>query len=155
MLSAEEFMLLNCGVGEDFCESLGLQGDPTSPSKGNQSWIFIGRSDVEAETPIFWPPDAKNWLIGKYPDSGKHWRWEDKGKDRGWDSWVASLTQLTWIWVSSGSWWWIGKPGVPQSMGLQRVWHDWATKPNWTEITYSTALAHHVVHAWPQATSVL
>ena len=47
--------------------------------KGNQSWIFIGRTDVEAETPILWPPDAKNWLISKYPDAGKDWRWEEKG----------------------------------------------------------------------------
>ena len=44
--------------------------------KGNQSWIFIGRTDAEAETPILWPPDAKNWLNGKYPDAGKDWRWE-------------------------------------------------------------------------------
>ena len=51
-------MLLNCGVGEDPCESLGLQVDLTSLSKGDQSWVFIGRTDVEAETPIFWPPDA-------------------------------------------------------------------------------------------------
>ena len=47
--------------------------------KGDQSWIFIGRTDDEAETPIFWPPDAKNWLIRKDPDSGKDWRWEEKG----------------------------------------------------------------------------
>ena len=71
-------MFLNCGVGEDSWESLGLQGDPTSPSKGNYSWIFIGRTDVEAETPILWPPDAKNWLIGKDSDSGKDWRQEEK-----------------------------------------------------------------------------
>ena len=59
-LSAEELMLLNCGVGEDSLESLGLQGDqPTNP-KGNQSWIFIGRTDAKAEAPILWPPDAKN-----------------------------------------------------------------------------------------------
>ena len=64
-------MLLHCHVGEDCWESLGLQGDPTSPPKGNQSWIFIGRTDAEAETPIFWPPDVKNWLIGKNPDAGK------------------------------------------------------------------------------------
>ena len=47
--------------------------------KGNQSWVFIGRTDVEAETPILWPPDVKNWLIGKDPDAGKDWRWEEKG----------------------------------------------------------------------------
>ena len=64
-------MLLNCGVGEDSSESPGLQGHPTSPSKRNQSWIFIGRTDAEAETPILWPPDVKNGLIGKDPDAGK------------------------------------------------------------------------------------
>ena len=64
-------MLLNCDVGEDSWGSLGLQGDPTSQSKGNQSWIFIGKTDAEAGTPILWPLDAKNWLIGKGPDAGK------------------------------------------------------------------------------------
>ena len=67
-LSTKELMLLNCGVGEDSWESLGLQ--PVHP-KGNQSWVSIGRTDVEAETPIFWPPDAKSWLIWKDPDVGK------------------------------------------------------------------------------------
>ena len=57
-------------VLEKTLESLGLQGDPTSP-KGDQSWVFIGRTDVEAETPILWPSDAKNWLIGTDPDAGK------------------------------------------------------------------------------------
>ena len=64
---------------------------PVHP-KGNQSWIFIGRTDVEAETPILWPPDAKNWLIGKYPDAGKNWRQEEKGtiEDEmvGWHHWL-------------------------------------------------------------------
>ena len=71
-------MLLNCGVREDSWESLVQQGDPVHP-KGNQSWIFIGRTDAEAEIPILWPPDAKNWLIGKDPDVGKDWRQEEKG----------------------------------------------------------------------------
>ena len=60
--------------------------------KGNQSWIFIGRTDAEAETPILWPPDVKNWLIGKYPDAGKDWRQEEKGmtedKIVGWHHWL-------------------------------------------------------------------
>ena len=56
--------------------------------KGNQSWMFIGRTDVEAETPILWPPDAKSWLIWKDPDDGKDWREEE----RGWGGWMASLT---------------------------------------------------------------
>ena len=65
-------MLLNCGVGEDSLESPldCKEFQPVHP-KGNQSWIFTGRTDAEAKTPILWPPDAKNWLIGKDPDAGK------------------------------------------------------------------------------------
>ena len=77
-LSAKELMLLNCGAGEDSWESLGLQGDLTSPSKGDQSWVFIGRTDAEAETPVLWPPDAKSWLIWKNPDAGKDSGQEEK-----------------------------------------------------------------------------
>ena len=55
-----------------------------------------------------------------------------KGDDRGWDGWMASLTQWTWVWVNSGSWWWTGRPGVLQSMGSQRVGHYWVTELNWT-----------------------
>ena len=107
---------------------------PVHP-KGNQSWIFIGRTDVEAETLILWPPDAKNWLIGKDPDAEK---WErlkagGEGDNRGWDGWMAPLTWWTWVWASSGSWWWTGRPDVLQSTGSQRVWHDWVTKLNWSE----------------------
>ena len=80
-LSSKELMLLNCGVGEDSWESLGQQGDPTSPSKGDQSWVFTGRTDAEAVTPMLWPPDAKSWLIWKDPDVGKDWREEEKGME--------------------------------------------------------------------------
>ena len=80
----------NWGVGEDSWESLGLQGDPPVHPRGNQSWIFFGRTDVEAE--ILWPPDAKNWLIGKDPDAGKDWRQEEKGMTEdemvGWPHWL-------------------------------------------------------------------
>ena len=98
--------------------------------KGDQSWVFIGRTYVEAETPILWPPDAKNWLIWKRP-----WCWErlragGEGDDRGWDGWMASQTQWTWVWVDSGSWWWTGRPGMLLFMGSQRVRHDWATELN-------------------------
>ena len=107
-------------------------------SKRNQSWMFVGRTDAEAETPILWPPDVKNWLIRKDPDAGKNWRQEEKGTDdTGWDGWMASLTQWIWVWVNSGSWWWTGGPGVLQSMGSQRIRHGWATELNWsyTEVT--------------------
>ena len=73
-------MLLNCGVGEDSGD-LSLDCKEIQPvhPKGDQSWVFIGRTDAEAETPIPWPPDAKNWLIGKDPDAGKDRRLEEKG----------------------------------------------------------------------------
>ena len=101
--------------------------------KGNQSWIFIGRTDVESVAPILWPPDAKGWLIWKDPDAGKDWGQEEKGT-RGWDGWMASPTQWTWVWENSGRWWWKGRPGVLQFMGWQRAGHDWATELNCTEL---------------------
>ena len=100
--------------------------------KGDESWLFIGSSDAKAETPILWPPDEKNWLIGKDPDAGRDWRWEEKGT-KGWDGWVASPVWWTRVWASSRSWWWTGKPGVLQSVGSQRVRHDRETELNWTE----------------------
>ena len=95
---------------------------PVHP-KGNQSWLFIGRTDAEAETPILWPHDVKSWLIGKYPDSGKDWRQEEKGTSENeiTMSGMASLTWWTWVWVGSGSWWWTGKPGVLQFMGCKTL----------------------------------
>ena len=105
------------------------------PPKGDQSWVFIGRTDVEAETPILWPPHAKSWLIWKDPDAEEDWGQEEKGMTEGWDGWIATPTQWTWVWVDTGSWWWTGRPGVLQSMGLQRVGRDWVTELNWY-ITY-------------------
>ena len=125
-------MLLNCDVGEDSWESLELQGDQTrSNPKGNQSWIFIGRTDAKTEAPILWPPDAKKWLIGKDPDAGKDWRQEKKTTEDEMVGWHARLNG--WVGASSRSWWWTGKPGVLQSMGSQRVEQDWMTQQNWTE----------------------
>ena len=71
-------MLSNCGVGEDSWESLGLQGVQTVHPKGDQSWVFIGRTDAEAEIPILWLPDRKSQLIEKDPDAGKDWRPKEK-----------------------------------------------------------------------------
>ena len=129
-LSTKGLMFLNCGVGEDSWQFHGLQGvKPVNP-KGNQSWIFIGWTDAEAETPILWPPDVKNWLIRKAPNAGQDWRQEENGMTEDeivwWHHWPDG-----WIWASSGSWWLTGKPGVLQSIGSQRVKHDWATELNW------------------------
>ena len=102
---------------------------PVNP-KWNQPWIFIGRTDgdVEAEAPVPWPPDANSQPTGKDPDSEKDWRQEEKGGNRGWDGWVASLTQWTWVWANSRRLWRIGKPGVLQSVGSQRIGQDWVTE---------------------------
>ena len=117
---------------------------PVHP-KGDQSWVFIGKTDAEAETPILWSPDVKSWLIGKDPDAGKDWGQEEKGTTRGWDDWMASLTQWTWVWVDSGSWWWTGRPGVLQFMWSQRVGHNWATVLNWTEYGENQTMAFYIL----------
>ena len=102
-------MLLNCGAREGSWKSLGLQGDKPVNPKGNQSWIFIGRTDAEAETPIFWSPDGKHWHIGKDHDARKDWRPEEKQTTEaemvGWHH-----TWWTWVWAGFGCWWWTGKP---------------------------------------------
>ena len=116
---------------------------PVHP-KGNQSWILIERTDVEAETPILWPPDAKNWLTGKNTDAGKRLKAGGEGDSREWDGWMASLTQWIWVWASFGSWWWTGKPGMVQSMESQRVGHDWATGLNWIKYTQHHSLNKYV-----------
>ena len=106
---------------------------PDNP-KGNQPWIFIGRTDAEAEAKLLWSSDAKGQLIRKDPDAGKDWGQEEKGDDRGWDGWMASQTRWTWVWVNSGSWWWTGRHGVLRFVGSQRVGHDWATELNWNKV---------------------
>ena len=109
---------------------------PVNP-KGNQSWIFIGRTDAEAETPILWPPDAKNWLTGIDPDAGKDWRQEEKGMTEdemvGWHHhWLDRHKFEQALGVGDG---------MLQFMRLQRVGHDWATKLN--SHAFSSILPFH------------
>ena len=120
-------MLLNWGVGEDFWESLGLQGNPTSPSYW-KSVLGVHRKD--------WCWSWNSNTLATWCEELAHlerpWCWERlkvgrEGDDRGWDGWMPSLTQWTWVWVNSGSWWWTGRTGVLQSNGSQRVGHDWET----------------------------
>ena len=102
---------------------------PVHP-EGNQSWIFIRRTDAEAETPIFWPPDAKDWLIGKDPDAGKDWRQEKKGMTEdemvGWHHRLNGheFEQALGVGAGQGSL-------VCCSPWGRRVRHDWATELNW------------------------
>ena len=123
-LSTEELMLLNCGVGEDSWESLGLQGDPSSPSS------------TKSVLGVHWKDWRWRWnsnTLAAWCDELTHlkrpWYWErlkvgGEGDDRGWDDWMTSPTQWTWVWVNSGSWCWTGRPGMLQSMGSQRVGQD-------------------------------
>ena len=104
---------------------------PVNP-KGNQSWIFIGRTDAEAETPILWPPDAKNWLIGKDPDAGKDWRQEEKGTAE--DEMVRWQHQLDEHEFEQA-------PGVADGQGILLCYSPWGRKEsdtieqlNWTEL---------------------
>ena len=125
-------MLLNRGVGEDCWESLGMQEvQPVNP-KGNQPWIFIGRSDAEAKTAVLWPPDGKNWLIGKDLDTGKDWKQEEKGttKDEivGWHHWLTGL-EFEYI------------PGVGDGQGsllcCSPCGHkEWDTTSDWTNVLW-------------------
>ena len=124
-------MLLNCGVGKDSWESLGLQ-DPTSP--------FEMRSVLR----VHWKDWCWSWNSNTLATSCKElthlkrpWCWErlragGERDDRGWDGWMASLIQWTWVWVNSRSPWWTGRSRVLWLMGLQRAGHDWVTELNWT-----------------------
>ena len=129
-LSTEELMLLNYCVGEDSWESLGLQGDQTRSSWRKSvlnihwdDWCWSWNSNTLA-----------TWCKG-LTHCKKLWCWErfkagGEGDGRGWDGWMASPTRWTWVWASSRSWWWTGKPGVLLSMGSQRVRQDWVTELN-------------------------
>ena len=105
-------------------------------SKGDQSWVFIWRTDVEAQ--ILWPSDTKKSHLKSDKSHLKRlWCWErlkaEEGDTRGWDDWMASPNQWTWVCVNSGSWWWTERPGVLQSTRSQRVGHNWVADLNWTE----------------------
>ena len=124
-------MLLNCGVGEDSWESFGLQGDPTSPS-WRKSVLNIHWKDW------YWSWNSNSLVTWcEEPIHLKRpWCWErlkmgGEGDDRGWDGWRTSPTRWTWVCAGSRVWWWTEKPGVLQTMGSQRVGHNWVTELNW------------------------
>ena len=100
--------------------------------KGNQSWVFIGRTHAEAEAPILWPPYEKNWLIGKDPDDGKVWR-QEKGMTEeemvGWHHWLNRCEFEQVLGIGDGQ----GRLVCYSPRGPQRVRHDWTTELNWTK----------------------
>ena len=111
---------------------------PVNP-KGNQSWIFTGRTDVEAEATILWPPESKSQLIGKDAEAGKDWGQEEKGvtKDE-----IVGCHHRQWIciWANFRRQWRTGKASWLQSVGSQRVGHDWATEQQNNKVVYSELL---------------
>ena len=113
---------------------------PVHP-KGDKSWVFIGRTDAEAETLVLWPTHAKSWLIGKDPDAGKDWGQEEKGVTERWDGWMASPAQWTWVWINSRSLWWTGRPGMLRFIGRKES--DMTEQLNWTELNWN-ALADNM-----------
>ena len=146
-LSAKELMLLNCGVGEDSWESLGLQGDPTSPFWRRSALGFLWK-----EWRWSWNPSALATSCEELTYWKRLWCWErlgaGEGDDRAWDGWMASQTQWMWVWVNSGSWWWTGRPGVLRFVGSQRVGHDWATELNWRHAFFKTKKGGSIVNTF-------
>ena len=140
---------------------------PVSP-KGDQFWMFIRRTDAEAGASMLWPPEEKSWHIRKDPDAGKDWRREEKGMTedemagwhqwlsgpwcwerlkaggegdgRGWGGWMASLTQWTWVWTSSGKRWSTGRPGVLQVHGV--------AESDMTERLNDSSVSFHSLIKW-------
>ena len=106
--------------------------------KGDQPWIFTGRTEAKAEASVFWSFDANRWLTGRVPDAGKDWGQKGKRASEDemarWHHWL----QWTWTWANSGRWRRTGRPGMLQGMGSQRVRHDWATERQ----------HHHTVFQW-------
>ena len=100
-------------------------------SEGDQPWMFFGRNDAKAETPVLWAPRAKSWLIGKDSDAFEGLGARGEGDDRGWDGWMASPTQWMWVWVNSRRWWWIGRPVMLRIHGVVK---SWTRLSNWTEL---------------------
>jgi len=115
--------------------------------KGNQSWIFIGRTDAEAEAPILWPPDVKSWLIWKDPDPGKAWRWEEKGMTEddmiGWHHNLMnmSLNKLQEMVKDKGAWR-AAVHGVAMSLTQLSNWNRWGNSGNSVRL-YFGGLQNH------------
>ena len=154
---AQDLDLNTILIGKNWCfwtvvldktlESLELQGDLTSPSSRKlalnihwKDWCWSWNSNTLATWCEELTHFNRPWCCERLKSGGE-------GDDRGWDGWMASLTQWTWVWVNSGSWSWTGRPGVLWFMGSQRVGHKWAIELNWTELCMCVCYVL-VSHVW-------
>ena len=138
-------MLLNCAVGEDSWESLGLQGDPTSPFWRRSTLGFLGRNDAKAETPVLWPPHVKSWLIRKNSDAGRDWGQEEKGTTEDeMAGWHHQLDGHEFGWTL----------GVGDGQGGLACCNSWITESDttewldWTESCYSYIYQSFIITAF-------
>ena len=141
-LSAEELRLLNCGVGEDLESPLDCKEIQPVHSEGDQPWVFLGRNDAKAETPVLWPPHAKSWLIGKDSDAVRDWGQEEKGATEdemaGWHHWF-NRCEFEWT-PGIGD----GQEGLAccNSRGHKELGTtEWL---NWTELNWTSLVAQKV-----------
>ena len=143
-LSAEELMLLNCGVGEK--SPLDCKKLQPIHSKWDQSWVFFGRNDAKGETPVLWPPHVKSWLIGKDCDAGRDWEQEEKGMTEdemaGWHHWLDGH-EFEWT------------PGVGDGQGGLACCSSWGRKEldmtewlKWTEWFMKNKLLLNILIFW-------
>ena len=140
-LSAKELMLLNCGLGEQSWESLDYKEIQPVYSEGDQSWVFFGKTDAKAETPILWPSDVKSWLIGKDSDAGRDWGQEEKRTTEdemaGWHHWLDGRESEWTPRVGDGQ----GGLACWDSLGCKKSdTTDWL---NWTELRFSIECKLH------------
>ena len=155
-LSTEELMLLNCGVGEDSWESLGLQGEPTSPFWRRLALGFLWKEWCWSWNSSTWPPHAKSWLIGKDSDAGRNWGQEEKGTTEdemaGWHHWLddMSLGELLEL-VMDREAWCAMIHGVPKSQTRLRDWTELDWSYTWGYLRYGVVKSQTWLGDWATA----
>ena len=150
-LSTKELMLLNCGVGETLESPLDCKEIQPVHPKGDQSWVFFGRKDAKAETPVLWPPHAKSWLIGKNSDAGRDWGQEEKGMREdemaGWHHWLDGCESEWTLGVGDGQ----GGLACCSSWGCKES--DTTEPLNWPELPWNCNFFNYLLHVaastWP------